>query len=75
MPPDATVFHTVPIKLFHEVPAVGRSLVAWLAELLEKQLICTPKIIDIQDGLESINGALDRMRRGEVSGGKLVVRI
>ncbi|KAL2266816.1 hypothetical protein VTJ83DRAFT_6168 [Remersonia thermophila] len=74
-PPDGVVFHTVPIKLFHEVPAVGQALVEWLERLLEQGLVTPPDIIDVEKGLGSINKGLDRMRRGEISGGKLVVRV
>lgn len=74
-PPDGTVFHIVPIKLFHEVRAVGESLVTWLERLLQKGLISPPEIIGREEGLENINHGLDMMRRGEISGGKLVVRL
>ena len=73
--PDGVQFHTVPIKLFHEVPAVGDALVRWFERLLEKGLVSPPEIIDVEQGLESINEGLDRMRKGEISGGKLVVRV
>ena len=73
--PEGVVFHTVPIKLFHEVPAVGEALVGWLERLLAKGLVKPPEIIDVEHGLGSVNRGLDRMRRGEISGGKLVVRV
>ncbi|KAK4195528.1 chaperonin 10-like protein [Triangularia verruculosa] len=73
--PEGTLFHTVPIKLFHEVPAVGEALVSWLERLLEGGLVQPPEIIDVESGLGSVNKALDRMRKGEISGGKLVVRV
>ncbi|KAK4157790.1 chaperonin 10-like protein [Chaetomidium leptoderma] len=73
--PEDVVFHTVPIKLFHEVPAVGEALVEWLERLLEKGLVTPPEIIGVQHGLGSVNRGLDRMRKGEISGGKLVVRV
>ncbi|KAK4652539.1 hypothetical protein QC762_502270 [Podospora pseudocomata] len=73
--PEGTIFHTVPIKLFHEVPAVGEALVSWLERLLKEGLLQPPEIIDVESGLGSINKALDRMRKGEISGGKLVVRV
>lgn len=73
--PEATSFHAVPIKLFHEVPQVGVSLTSWLGQLLKNGLIVPPDIVDIQNGLGEINAGLDRMRRGEIRGGKLVVRI
>ncbi|KAK4031325.1 chaperonin 10-like protein [Parachaetomium inaequale] len=74
-PPKGALFHTVPIKLFHEVPAIGRALVQWLERLLEKGLVSPPEIIDVEQGLDSVNKGLDRMRKGEISGGKLVVRV
>ncbi|KAL2150451.1 hypothetical protein VTH82DRAFT_7014 [Thermothelomyces myriococcoides] len=73
--PEGVVYHTVPIKVFHEVPAVGRALVEWLERLLARGLVAPPDIIDVERGLESVNRGLDRMRRGEISGGKLVVRL
>ncbi|KAK0705737.1 chaperonin 10-like protein [Apiosordaria backusii] len=73
--PEGTLFHTVPIKLFHEVPAVGEALVSWLERLLKEGLVQPPEIIDVESGLASVNKALDRMRKGEISGGKLVVRV
>lgn len=66
------VIHSVPIKVFHEVPVIGRALMDWLESLLEKDLIL-PEIALAEGGLEGINGALDRMRRGEISGRRLVV--
>ncbi|UNI22951.1 hypothetical protein JDV02_008794 [Purpureocillium takamizusanense] len=73
--PPSVALHTVPIKLFHEVPAVGRALTSWLEQLLEAGRISAPRIIAVEHGLERVNPALDRMRRGEISGGKLVVRV
>lgn len=73
--PTDAVLHTVPIKLFHEVPEVGGALTKWLSSLLERGKIVPPRIIDVEYGFENVNSALDRMRRGEISGGKLVVRI
>lgn len=75
VPAEEAVTHSVPIKLFHEVPAVGRALVTWLERLLEQGLVSPPEIIDIEEGLENVNTGLDRMRRGEIRGGKLVVRV
>jgi hypothetical protein len=73
--PEGVVFHTVPIKLFHEVPVVGEALVLWLERLLAQGLVAPPDIIGVERGLESVNRGLDRMRNGEISGGKLVVRV
>ncbi|KAK3689291.1 chaperonin 10-like protein [Podospora appendiculata] len=73
--PEGALFHTVPIKLFHEVPEIGDALVQWLERLLAQGLVAPPEIIDVEHGLGSINKGLDRMRKGEISGGKLVVRV
>lgn len=73
--PEGVRFHTVPIKLFHEVREVGRPLATWLTRLLEERLVVPADIIDVEEGLERINAGLHRMRKGEISGGKLVVRV
>jgi NADPH:quinone reductase-like Zn-dependent oxidoreductase len=73
--PEGSVFHAVPIKLFHDVEPIGSSLSAWLERLLQSGLLIPPDIIDVENGLESVNAGLHRMRRGEISGGKLVIRV
>ena len=72
--PDIT-FHTVPIKVFHEVPEIGEALMLWLERLLGEELLVPPTILGVREGLGAINGALDSMRRGEISGGRLVVKV
>ncbi|KAI3393950.1 hypothetical protein diail_3474 [Diaporthe ilicicola] len=72
---EGAVMHSVPIKLFHEVPAVGHALVTWLERLLEQGLVSPPEIIDIEEGLDNVNAGLDRMRKGDIRGGKLIVRL
>ncbi|KAH8845336.1 hypothetical protein MCOR27_007660 [Pyricularia oryzae] len=74
-PPEGTLFHMVPIKLFHEVRTIGFALTKWLERLLEQGLVVPPEIIDVESGLDNVNTGLDRMRRGEISGGKLVVNV
>jgi hypothetical protein len=69
------MLHAVPIKLFHEVPEIGLRLSVWLENLLYNKLLETPRILDIEDGLGAVNNGLDRMRRHEISGGKLVVKV
>jgi hypothetical protein len=64
--------HSVPIKLYHEVPQVGEALSAWCEKLLIKGLLVPPDVVGTVDGLEGVNAGLDRMRRREVSGGRLV---
>ncbi|KAG4273774.1 hypothetical protein FPRO04_01415 [Fusarium proliferatum] len=67
------IFHTIPFKLYHEVPEVGEVLSRWLERLLSSRALVPPRIIDVEDGLHNVNRGLDRMRKGEISGGKLVV--
>jgi NADPH:quinone reductase-like Zn-dependent oxidoreductase len=70
--PEGVSLHSVPIKLFHEVPEVGEALSVWCERLLVKGLLVPPEVVGTVDGLEGINGGLDRMRRREISGGRLV---
>lgn len=71
--PEGIAYHTVPIKLFHSVPAVGEALVLWLERLLEQGLIQPPPTLGVESGFDGVNKGLDRMRSGEISGGRLVV--
>ncbi|KAL1303788.1 hypothetical protein AAFC00_007125 [Neodothiora populina] len=73
--PTGAVLHSVPVKLFHDIPEVGEALVAWLERLLDSRQLLPPRILGVVEGLEGINDGLDRMRRGEISGGRLVARI
>ncbi|KAL3419899.1 alcohol dehydrogenase GroES-like domain-containing protein [Phlyctema vagabunda] len=72
-PTEGVVYHSVPIKVFHEVPTVGDGLMLWLEQLLEKRLIFTPEVQIAEGGLEGINNALDRLRDGTVNGPRIVV--
>jgi len=45
-----------------------------IEKLLFEQKLVLPEVEVYHDGLGAINDALDRLRRGEVSGGRLVVR-
>ncbi|KAK7425154.1 hypothetical protein QQX98_000068 [Neonectria punicea] len=71
--PAGVIFHTIPVKLYHEVPEVGEALSSWLERLLATRALVPPRIIDVEDGLHNVNKGLDRMRKGEISGGKLLV--
>lgn len=70
--PEGTVLHSVPIKLFHEVPEVGEALSEWCERLLLKGLLQPPDVVGTVSGLDGINDGLDRLRRREISGGRLV---
>lgn len=74
-PPAEVSYHTVPIKLFHEVPAVGEALVLWLETLLENGIVTPPEVLHVEAGFDGVNRGLDRMRQGEVRGGRIVVEI
>lgn len=68
-------YHQVPIKVFHSVPLVGEHAMTWLENLLVAQVLQPPEIEVAEGGLESINGALDRLRSGTVSAKRIVVPI
>jgi len=53
----------------------SESLVFWLEKLLEKRLVVPPEVIHVEKWFERMSVGLDKMRRGEISGGKLVVEI
>ncbi|OAA53356.1 Alcohol dehydrogenase superfamily, zinc-type [Cordyceps fumosorosea ARSEF 2679] len=73
--PKELQMHSVPLKLFHEVPEVGRALSEWMEVLLHSGRLHAPRILGIHSGLADVNKALDRMRNGEIRGGKLVVTV
>jgi D-arabinose 1-dehydrogenase-like Zn-dependent alcohol dehydrogenase len=70
---EGVIYHSVPIKAFHEAPQVGEGLMIWLEKLLEQKLIATPDIEVAEGGLKGINDALDRLRDGSVNGPRIVV--
>lgn len=72
-PANGVVYHSVPIKAFHEAPQVGEGLMVWLERLLENDLLVTPDIEVAEGGLEGINAALDKLRDGTVNGPRIVV--
>lgn len=72
-PTEGVVYHSVPIKAFHEAPLVGEGLMVWLEKLLERKLLATPDIEVAGGGLKGINAALDRLRDGSVNGPRIVV--
>lgn len=74
---QCVVYHKVPIKLFHESPAVGWALVTWLEDLLlDKQELILPQVeVHSSRGLVSINEALGRLQKGEISGQRIVVEV
>lgn len=72
---DNMVFHSVPMKLFHEIAEVGDALMEWLEVALAKARLTLPEVTVIDGGLSAVNEGLDQMRKGLVSGRRLVVSI
>lgn len=72
-PTDGVIYHSVPIKVFHEAPQIGEDLTLWLETLLEQKLLATPEIEVASGGLKGINAALDKLRDGSVNGPRIVV--
>lgn len=72
---EGVVHHKLPIKLFHEAPVVGETLMRWLEALLLANTLKMPRVDIADGGLAGINAALDRMRNGEISGKRLVVPV
>jgi hypothetical protein len=72
-PVNGVVYHSVPIKVFHEARQVGEGLTIWLEKLLEQSLLATPDIEIAEGGLKGINAALDKLRNGTVNGPRIVV--
>lgn len=68
-------YHSVPIKVFHSVPALGETAMRWLEQLLLAKGLEPPNIALADGGLEGINGALDNLRNGTVSAKRIVVPI
>ena len=67
--------HTVPIKVHHDVPAVGEAMMIWLEKLLATGMLVPPEVEILEGGLSAVNDGLDRMRRGEISGRRLAVSL
>ena len=67
--------HQVPIKLFHTNRDIGRELGRWLEVLLESGDLQLPETIFQDGGLDVIGDGLERLKSGEISGKRLVVRL
>ncbi|KXJ89593.1 hypothetical protein Micbo1qcDRAFT_235353 [Microdochium bolleyi] len=72
---DKIALHSVPIKLFHDTPDVGRALTAWLYRLLSSGAVACPDTLSVDRGLDGVNQGLDKMRAGTISGGRAVVEM
>lgn len=70
--PSTVSLHSVPIKIFHEVPEVGLVLSVWLEQLLESGKLKAPPPVATEEGFEGVNRGLRTMRE---NGGRVVVRI
>lgn len=67
--------HKLPIKLFHTNQQLGNAVSRWMEDLLEQEAIILPEVELMSGGLEAVNPALDRMRKGEASGRRFVVSL
>jgi hypothetical protein len=72
---SSVVWHKLPIKLFHTNPEIGQTISGWLEALLARNEILLPEVEVVKGGLEAVNGALDRLRQGDASGKRLVVKL
>lgn len=69
-----TQLREVPVKTFHSNAAVGRSLMRLLEDLIASDELVLPEVEVVSGGLGAINGALDRLRAGDVAFGRLVIQ-
>lgn len=67
--------HTVPIKLFHTSHEIGRNVAEWLSALLCSGKLKLPQTIYEDGNLDTVRHGLDRIKSGELSGKRLVVRL
>lgn len=67
--------HKVPIKLFHENREIGAAISDWLSVLLKSGDLKLPETLYEDGGLDVIGSNLERLRSGELSGKRLVVRL
>ena len=72
-PAENVVLHQVPIKTFHDVAEVGENLMALLEKLLLARSVVPPEVETAMGGLKGINEALDSLRKGTISGKRVVV--
>lgn len=74
--PSANVrIHKVPVKLFHTNEILGCKLSYWLYHSLKNGMLKIPEAKVVEGGLGVINSCLEQMRRGEISGSRLVVKL
>ena len=65
--------HKVPIKALHDIPKLGECLMTWLERLLLAERLIGPETEIAVGGLSGINKALDLLRKGTVTGKRVVV--
>lgn len=67
------LYHSVPIKAFHDIPKIGESLMTWLERVLLAERLIAPETETAVGGLSGINTALDLLREGTLTGKRIVV--
>jgi len=74
--PGYTAQHKVPIKLFHECPAIGEALMGLMEELLASEQLILPQVhVHHETGLRGVISGLDALRQGAFTGHRVVVPI
>ncbi|GAA5968803.1 hypothetical protein JCM3765_001270 [Sporobolomyces pararoseus] len=64
----------VPIKTVHTNSRVGSGLMTLIEELLESNELVLPEITVLEGGLEAVNDGLEKLRTGQVSFGRIVIK-
>lgn len=66
--------HKVPIKLFHEAPAIGTALTQLLEGILQDQRLILPRVHVHRDcGMRAVNSGLQLLRAGGFDGQRIVI--
>jgi NADPH:quinone reductase-like Zn-dependent oxidoreductase len=74
--PQRIVQHKVPIKLFHEKPAIGEKIMICMEKLLRDGKLILPEVETYSHtGLEAINDALGKLSSGKMKGQRMVVNM
>ncbi|KAL2851163.1 chaperonin 10-like protein [Aspergillus pseudoustus] len=72
---DGISLPTVKVKLFHNEPEYGSSLLKELTAYLTDGRLKPPPISVLAGGFDAVNVGLLQLRNGQISGQKLVVRV
>ncbi|VUC23862.1 unnamed protein product [Clonostachys rosea] len=65
----------IKVKIFHSDPEFGQELLQELTTYLINGQLQVPRIRIMDGGLEDVNKGLSLLKKGEISGSKLVIRV